>query len=63
MGDMKSDDKYGEEEIARRRDELARRMLNMPPQPLKTKGKANPSTKRKERPASKGRVHKGKTDV
>jgi hypothetical protein len=26
---------YSDEEIARRRDELAKRMLNMPPKPLK----------------------------
>jgi hypothetical protein len=30
---------FSEEEIARRRDELAKRMLNMPPQPLKPKTK------------------------
>jgi hypothetical protein len=28
---------YGDEETARRRDELAKRMLNMPSQPLKPK--------------------------
>ena len=28
-------DEFSDEEIARRRDELAKRMLNMPPHPLK----------------------------
>ena len=44
------DEPYSDEEIARRRDELAKRMLNMPPQPLKPKSKdgtqANPPKKR-----------------
>jgi hypothetical protein len=31
------DSNYSEKEIARRRDELAKRMLNMPPKPLKPK--------------------------
>jgi len=51
------DDRYSEEETAQRRDEVIRRMAKMPPQPRKAK----PLPKAKERPASKGRVHKGKT--
>jgi hypothetical protein len=50
------DDRYSEEETARRADEVIKRMLNTPPQPRTTK----PAPKAKERPASKGRVHKGK---
>jgi hypothetical protein len=50
MASRKSDDRYSDEEAARRRDELAKRMLNMPPQPLKPKSKdgtkANPPKKR-----------------
>jgi hypothetical protein len=33
------DDHYSDEETARRRDELAKCMLNMPPKPLKPKSK------------------------
>jgi hypothetical protein len=48
---------FADEETARRRDELAKRMLNMPPHPLKPKSKdgtkANPPKKR-------GRPPKGK---
>jgi hypothetical protein len=53
---MKSDgnDRYGSEEAARRRREV-RRDINMPPQP-----RSSAVPKPKERPASKGRVHKGK---
>jgi hypothetical protein len=47
---------YSEKEIARRRDELAKRMLTMPPHPLKPKSKdgtkASPPKKR-GRPAKK----------
>jgi hypothetical protein len=50
------DDQYSEEETARRRDQVIRQMINTPPKPRSARtGKA------KERPASKGRVHKGKT--
>jgi hypothetical protein len=53
-------DQYSPEETARRRDEAIRRALNTPPKPQKEiAGKS--SRKAKERPASKGRVHKGKT--
>jgi len=51
-----SDNNYSDEETARRRDELAKRMLNMPPQPLKPKSKdgtkANQLGKRR-RPSKK----------
>jgi hypothetical protein len=47
---------FTDEEIARRRDELAKRMLNMPPQPLKPKTKltaeARPPKKRIRRPST-----------
>jgi hypothetical protein len=51
------DDQYGEEETARRRDQVIRQMINTPPKPRS----AAATGKAKERPASKGRVHKGKT--
>ncbi len=34
-----ADDQYTEEETARRRDEVVRRMLSMPPKPRKPKGR------------------------
>jgi len=53
MSDPRTDngsDTYSDEETARRRDELAKHMLNMPPRPLKPKSKdgvkANPPKKR-----------------
>jgi hypothetical protein len=39
------DREVSQEEIARRRDELAKHMLNTPPQPLKPKAKAQASDK------------------
>jgi hypothetical protein len=47
---MKSEsdgDNYSAEEAARRRDEVTRRMIDMPPKP-------RPTPKAKERPAPKG---------
>ena len=44
---------YSDEEAARRRDAVVKRMLNTPPQPR--------GEKPKQRPVSKGRVHKGRT--
>jgi hypothetical protein len=35
----KDGEEFTDEEIARRRDELAKQMLNMPPRPLKPKPK------------------------
>jgi hypothetical protein len=46
-------ERYSDEETAKRRDDVIRRMLNTPPQPR--------VPKTKERPASKGRVRKGKS--
>jgi hypothetical protein len=46
-----------EQEAARRRDEVLRHMISRPPQPhapLK-------ASKSKTRPASKGRIHKGRS--
>jgi hypothetical protein len=34
---LPKEEPYSDEETARRRDELAKRMLNMPPRPLKPK--------------------------
>jgi hypothetical protein len=45
------DDQYSDEETMRRRDAVIKRMLDTPAQPPKAK----------ERPATKGRVHKGKS--
>jgi hypothetical protein len=53
-------DELPEEEIARRMERGLRRALSTPPQ-LHGKNPKSPPPKRKERPASKGRVHKGKT--
>jgi hypothetical protein len=55
-----ADDTFSPEETVRRRDEAMRRALNTPPTPQKDiTGKSG--RKPKERPASKGRIHKGKT--
>jgi hypothetical protein len=58
---VSQDEEYDEKEIARRMERGIRRFLNTPPQPRGKGLKAPPSPKPKERPASKGRVHKGKT--
>jgi hypothetical protein len=49
------------EEIAQRMERVVRRFLNMPPQPHGKNPKSPPSAKPKERPTSKGRVHKAKS--
>jgi hypothetical protein len=47
-------------EIARRMERGIRRFLNTPPEPHGKNPKAPPPLKPKGRPASKGRVHKGR---
>jgi hypothetical protein len=49
----KQNEPYTDEGIARRRDEVIKRMLSTPPQPR--------AKKPKERPVRKGRVHKAKS--
>ncbi|HLZ67480.1 MAG TPA: hypothetical protein VKQ29_14695 [Aliidongia sp.] len=53
MDTKSTDEQYSDEEATRRRDEIIKRMINTPPKPHAPKSKT--------RPASKGRVHKGKT--
>jgi hypothetical protein len=54
MSAKQSDDQYSERETIARREAALKRMLSTPHQPHKPVGKS------KTRPASKGRVHKGK---
>ena len=54
------DDQYDPEEAARRSYEVLRHMLSRPPQPHNKNRSSPRPPKAKERPASKGRVHKGK---
>jgi hypothetical protein len=56
MAAERDDGRYSEEEIARRRDDVTSRMIKTLPQ-----HKQSPIPKPKQRSASKGRVHKGKT--
>src|SRR5947208_2440302 len=61
-GPMKDDDEqYSPEETARRMERGIRRFLNTPPKPHGKNPTSPPAPKRKGRPASTGRVHKGKT--
>jgi hypothetical protein len=55
MADKPPDDTYSDDEAARRRDAVVRRMIATPPKPHKPS-----APKRKTRPASKGRVQKGR---
>jgi hypothetical protein len=55
------DDQYSPEETVRRMKRALQRAFNMPPQPHGRNPQTPPTPKPKERPASKGRVHKGKT--
>jgi hypothetical protein len=59
----KDGDEFSAEETARRRDEALLRALNTPAKPHSEMkiGKRKAEAKPKERPASKGRVHKGKS--
>jgi hypothetical protein len=50
MAKAPQDERYSEEEAARRRDEVVKRMLNTPPQPRKT-----PAGK-KQAPSRKGKA-------
>jgi hypothetical protein len=61
MTDKADGDELGPQEIARRTERGLRKALNTPPRPHGKNPKSPPSPKRKERPVSKGRVHKGKT--
>jgi hypothetical protein len=54
-------DQFSEEHIASRMERVVRRFLNIPPQPHGKNPKSPPPAKPKEHPASKGRVHKGKS--
>jgi hypothetical protein len=56
-GSMKDADLYSDEETARRRDEVIKRMLNTSPQPRQQKPR---TVKPKTRPAQKGRIHRAK---
>jgi hypothetical protein len=61
----KLDDQYSDEEATRRMNEALRRALTSPPKPHSEMkiGKRKAEARPKERPASKGRVHKGRTRV
>jgi hypothetical protein len=60
MEDKQTTDQLPDDEIRRRMERGLRRALSTPPQ-LHGKNPKSPPPTRKERPASKGRVHKGKT--
>jgi hypothetical protein len=59
MRSRKPEDEFSQEEAARRRDEVVRRMANTPPQPKITT--RHPSKRKKkagaDRAAGKGRAH------
>jgi hypothetical protein len=55
-----SQDERPADEIARRMERGLRRAFDKPPQPHGKSPTAMRAPKSKERPASKGRVHKGK---
>jgi hypothetical protein len=57
----KIDDQYSDEETRQRMERGLRRALSTPPQPHGKNPRSPPPLKTKERPTSKGRVHKGKT--
>lgn len=55
------EDERSPDEINRRMERGLRRALSMPPQPHGRNPSTPPMPKEKTRPASKGRVYKGKT--
>ena len=57
----KPDDQHSDEEIAHRMERGLREALSTPPQPHGKNPRSPLLAKRKERPASKGRVHKAKS--
>jgi hypothetical protein len=58
---MKDDEELPANDIARRMERGLRKALSTPPKPHGKNPKSPPPAKQKERPASKGRVHKGKS--
>ena len=63
MGDKDTNDQYSEAETTARAEAALKRMLATPSKLHKDMklGKRKAKAKPKERPASKGRVHKGRT--
>ena len=63
MSKDKAEESYTPEETIARAEAALKRMLATPPKPHSEMklGKRKAKAQRKERPASKGRVHKGKT--
>jgi hypothetical protein len=55
-----SDEQYSEAETERRREDALKRMLSTPPK-QHAEMKLGKEKSAKKRPASKGRVHKGRT--
>jgi hypothetical protein len=60
-GEGDADGPLTEEEIARRMERSLKRAFSKPPEPHGKNPTTPRSPKAKTRPASKGRVHKGKT--
>jgi hypothetical protein len=63
MGTKPTDDQYNDEETIARAEAALKRMLATPPKHHSAMKLGKRKEKAKERPASKGRVHKGKTRV
>jgi hypothetical protein len=60
---MVDNDELPADEIAKRMERALRRAFDTPPQPHGRNPRTPPVPKSKERPTSKGRVHKGKTGL